>query len=385
MKIEKIIKDLEECQLDTIDLVASDSWPSIKVRKALSSSLVGVYAEGYPGKRYYAGFNCHGKNMIDELESTVQNLAKKAFKTNYHINVQAHSGAEANFVAFNALMKPGDKLMGMKLSHGGHLTHGHPINLSGKRYKTLQYGVNKKGLIDYGELEKLALEYKPKVIISGASAYSRYIDFKKITKIAKKVGAYHMADIAHIAGLVAAKLHPSPFDADVDVITMTTHKTLQGPRGALIFCKPELAKQIDRSIFPESQGGPHLHTIAAIGVMLEEILNSKFSKFMKQVKSNAELLACELKDKYGFKIVTGGTDNHLILVDLRNKGVNGKEAEDILSKNGIRSNKNTIPDDSSPMNPSGIRFGTTVITARGFKEVKIKKLAKQIASVLEAK
>jgi len=382
MKIEKIIKNLEVSQINTVDLVASDSWPSAKVRKALSSKLVGVYAEGYPNKRYYAGFEYMGKNMIDELEKTVQELARKAFNTNYHVNVQAHSGSEANFIVYNALMSPNDKMMGMKLSHGGHLTHGHPKNRSGQEYKVLQYGVGENDHIDYKELEKLALKYKPKVIVSGASAYPRAIDFKKISKIAKKISAYHVADIAHIAGLVVAGLHASPFDAGVDVITMTTHKTLNGPRGSLIFCKPELADKIDRSLFPESQGGPHLHTIASMGLMLEEVLAPKFSEFMTQVCLNAETLAHELKGKYGFKIVSGGTDNHLVLVDLTDKGLNGKEAEELLSKNGIRANKNTIPGDLSPLKPSGIRFGTTVVTARRYKEKEMRSLAKKIAKIL---
>ena len=382
MKIEKIIKDLEASQAKTIDLVASDSWPSAKVRKALSSPLVGVYAEGYPGKRYYAGFNHNGKDMIDELEKAVQELARRAFNTNYHVNVQAHSGSEANFIAYNALMSPGDRMMGMKLSHGGHLTHGHPRNRSGQEYKVLQYGVDENGLIDYAVLEKLARKHKPKVIVSGASAYPRVIDFRKVSRITKAVGAYHVADIAHIAGLVATGYHPSPFETGVDVVTMTTHKTLNGPRGALIFCKPELADKIDRSLFPESQGGPHLHTIASIGLMLQEVLSPEFSRFMAQVKSNAETLANELRQEYGFEIVSGGTDNHLVLVDLRNKGINGKEAEDLLSRNGIRANKNTIPEDTSPLKPSGIRFGTTVITRRGYKESGVKKLAKKIAKIL---
>ncbi len=383
MKIEKIIKDLEASQANTIDLVASDCWPSTKVRKALSSPLVGVYAEGYPGKRYYAGFNHNGKDMIDELEKAVQGLARKAFSTNHHVNVQAHSGSEANFVVYNALMSSGDKMMGMKLSHGGHLTHGHPRNRSGQEYEVLQYGVDKNDIIDYVELEKLARKHKPKVIVSGASAYPRVINFGKISRIAQAVGAYHVADISHIAGLVATGYHPSPFKAGVDVITMTTHKTLNGPRGALIFCKPELADKIDRSLFPESQGGPHLHTIASIGLMLQEVLEPNYSKLMGQVKSNAETLARELKQKYGFEIMTEGTDNHLVLVDLRNKGINGKEAEDLLSKNGIRANKNTIPEDTSPLKPSGIRFGTTVITRRGYKEPEVKKLAKKIAKILD--
>ena len=382
MKIEKIIKYLEVSQANTTDLVASDSWPSLKVRKALSSRLVGVYAEGYPNKRYYAGFEYMGKNMIDELEKAVQELARKAFNTNYHVNVQAHSGSEANFIVYNALMSPNDKMMGMKLSHGGHLTHGHSKNRSGQEYKVLQYGVGENNRIDYKELEKLALGYKPRVIVSGASAYPRTIDFKKISKIAKKVGAYHVADIAHIAGLVAVGLHVSPFSAGVDVVTMTTHKTLNGPRGALIFCKPGLADKIDRSLFPESQGGPHLHTIASIGLMLEEVLDPKFSKFMAQVCSNAKVLAYELKHKYDFKIVSDGTDNHLVLVDLTGKGLNGKEAEELLSENGIRANKNTIPGDVSPLKPSGIRFGTTVVTARRYKEKEMRNLAKKIAKIL---
>jgi glycine hydroxymethyltransferase len=382
MKIEKIIEDLETAQANTIDLVASDSWPSAKVRKALSSPLVGVYAEGYPGKRYYAGFNFMGKNMVDELEKAVQKLAQRAFSTKYHVNVQAHSGSEANFIVYNALMSPNDKMMGMKLSHGGHLTHGHPKNRSGQEYRVLQYGVNEKGIIDYKELEKLAVKYKPKVIVSGASAYPRDIDFARISSISKRVGAYHVADIAHTAGLVATGYCPSPFEADVDVVTMTTHKTLSGPRGALIFCKPELAKKIDRSVFPESQGGPHLHTIASIGLMLREVLKPKFHHFMAQVQANAMTLAYELK-KYGFDIVSGTTDNHLVLIDLRNvKGMNGEKAEKLLSKKGIRANKNTVPGDTSPLRPSGIRFGTTVVTARRYKEAGMKKLAKRIAETL---
>jgi glycine hydroxymethyltransferase len=326
-----------------------------------------------------------GKNMIDELESTVQELAQRVFRTGHHVNVQAHSGSEANFIIYNALMERGDILMGMKLSHGGHLTHGHPINRSGKEYEVVQYGVDKDGLIDYKEVRKLARGHRPKVIVCGASAYSRKIDFGKFKRIAKEVGAYLVADVSHIAGHIAVGLHPSPFDADADVVMMTTHKTLQGPRGAIIFCKSELAKKIDRSVFPESQGGPHLHTIAAMGIMLQEILRPQFSRFMYQINLNAHTLAQELKNKYGFEIVTGGTDNHLVLVDLRNKGITGAEAETLLSKHGIRVNKNTIPDDKSPREPSGIRLGTTVVTAKKYKEARMRKIAKQIAEILTKK
>jgi len=379
MKISELIQLEEKRQNGSVNLIASENYVSENVKNALASDFTNKYAEGYPGKRYYGG-----NSVVDELESEVINLAQKLFKTDYHVNVQAYSGSIANLAVYYALLEPGDTFMGLELSHGGHLTHGHPVTFSGHLYKRVTYHLNKDTeLLDYEEIERLAEENKPKMIISGASAYSRTIDFERISKIAEKVGALHLADISHISGLVATGLHPSPF-GNADVIMTTTHKILRGPRGALLFCKPEIASKIDKAIFPGLQGGPHMNTIAGIGVCLEEALSMSYTTYCQMVIENSKTLAEELK-KAGLKIVSGGTDNHLFLVDLRPLGITGQAAQDKLEAAGITVNKNSIPfDDASPQNPSGIRIGTPAITTKGMKSSDMSELAKKIATVLKS-
>lgn len=379
MSIKLLIKKELARQKKVINLIPSENYPSKDVLAVLGSQLTSKYAEGYPGKRYYGG-----NKIIDEIELETQNLGRKVFglSKNWHVNVQPYSGSPANIAVYLALMKQGDVLMGMQLTSGGHLTHGHKVNFSGTFYKAVQYGVNKKGLIDYKEMKRLAKKHKPKIIVSGSTAYSRKIDFKKIGQIAKSVGAYHLADISHIAGLVAAGLHQSPFPCS-DIVTTTTHKTLRGPRGAVIFSKnKDVALKIDKMIFPGIQGGPHMNTIAAIGICFEEALKPDFKKYQRQVVKNAKVLADELK-KQGFNLVSGGTDNHLILVDLKNKSISGREAQDRLEKAGIIANRNTVPGDVSPFNPSGLRLGTPAMTTRGMKEKDMIKIAKRIGEILK--
>ena len=329
--------------------------------EALGSPLTNKYSEGYPGKRYYPG-----NFYYDEIEKLAWERALKAFglsAKNWSVNVQPYSGSPANLAVYLALMKPCEVLMGMNLASGGHLTHGHSASFSGKLFKSIQYGVNlETGLLNYTEIEKLAEKHRPKIIISGFTAYPRKIDFKRIGGIAKKVGAYHLADISHIAGLISAKLHPAPFSC-ADVVMTTTHKTLAGPRGAVIFSRKELAEKIDKSVFPGLQGGPHNNAIAAIALAFGEVLKPKFKNEQKQAVKNAEVLAEELK-KYGFDLITGGTDNHLLLMDLKNIGIDGLEAERKLEKAGIIANRNSIAGDASPFKPSGLRLGTPAITAR---------------------
>lgn len=367
-------------QKKVINLIPSENYPSKDVLAALGSQLTSKYAEGYPGKRYYGG-----NKIIDEIELYTQNLAKKVFNLsqNWLVNVQPYSGSPANIAVYLALLEPGDTFLGMKLTHGGHLTSGHKVNFSGKFYNVVQYGINEKdGKIDYGEIENLAKKIKPKIIISGSTAYPRKIDFKKIGQIAKSAGAYHLADISHIAGLVATKLHQSPFPY-ADIVTTTTHKTLRGPRGAVIFSKnKEIGDKIDRTVFPGFQGGPHLNVIAAMGVAFEEALKPDFRNYIKQVVLNAKVLSQELK-KHGFSLVSGGTDNHMILIDLKNKGISGMEAQERLEKAGIIANRNTVPGDESPFKPSGIRLGTPAQTTRGAKEKDMVKIAKKISSILK--
>ncbi len=359
-----------------IELIASENIVSKAVLLAAGSVLTNKYAEGYPGKRYYGGCHC-----VDEIEEIARERAKKLFGAE-HANVQPHSGANANLAVFFALTNPGDTVMGMNLSQGGHLSHGSPVNISGKYWNIVPYGVDDETeVIDYGKMREIALECKPKLIVVGASAYSRIIDFARCREIADEVGAYLMVDMAHIAGLVAAGVHPSPVPY-ADVVTTTTHKTLRGPRGGMILCKEELAKQIDKSVFPGTQGGPLMHVIAAKAVALGEALSDDFKAYGEQVVKNAAVL-CDALIKEGIDIVSGGTDNHLMLLDLRKYGISGKELEKRLDEVHITANKNTIPNDpASPFVTSGLRIGTAAITTRGFKEDEMLLIAKWIKEVI---
>lgn len=364
-------------QRNKIELIASENFASKAVMEAMGSYMTNKYAEGYPGNRYYGG--CE---FVDVVENLAIERAKKIFGAE-HINVQPHSGAQANMAVYQAMLVPGDTVLGLNLAHGGHLTHGSKVNSSGKLYNFIPYGVKEDtGIIDYDEVERLALENKPKMIVTGASAYPRIIDFKRFREIANKVGAYLMVDMAHIAGLVGAGLHPNPVEY-ADFVTTTTHKTLRGPRGGMILCKEEYAKQIDKAVFPGIQGGPLMHIIAAKAVCFKEALTPEFKKYQEQVVHNANVLAEELK-KYGFKLVSDGTDNHLILIDLRNKNITGKELEVRLDEVGITVNKNAIPfDPQKPSITSGIRIGTPAVTTRGFKEGEMKKIANLINETVE--
>lgn len=374
---EAIDKELNR-QRTKLELIASENIVSKAVLEAQGSVLTNKYAEGYPGKRYYGG--CE---FVDVVEQLAIDRAKKLFGAAY-ANVQPHSGAQANMAVFFALLQPGDTVMGMNLTDGGHLTHGSPVNMSGKYFHIVPYGVRKEDeRIDYDELERIAKDCQPKLIVAGASAYARVIDFERMAKIAHGVGAYLMVDIAHIAGLVAAGLHPSPVPY-ADVVTTTTHKTLRGPRGGMILCKDaEFGKQFNKAIFPGIQGGPLMHVIAAKAVALGEALKPSFKEYAKQVVKNAAVLADELT-KDGFRIVTGGTDNHLMLVDLTSKHLTGKEAQNLLDEVNITVNKNTIPfEPLSPFVTSGIRLGSPALTTRGFKEADMKEVADIIALVLD--
>ncbi len=361
-----------ERQQHNIELIASENIVSKAVLLAAGTVLTNKYAEGYPDHRYYGGCQC-----VDVMENIARERAKKLFGAE-HANVQPHSGANANLAVFFALVKPGDTVMGLNLAHGGHLSHGSPVNISGKYFNIVPYSVNDDTeMLDYDEIRRIANECKPKLIIAGASAYSRIIDFKKISEIAKEVGAYFMVDMAHIAGLVAAGLHPSPVPY-ADVVTTTTHKTLRGPRGGLILCKEELAKIIDKGVFPGTQGGPLEHIIAAKAVAFGEAMTDEFKQYQKQIVVNAKCLADEMSD-LGFRIVSGGTDNHLFLVDLRPFNITGKEMQARLDEVHITANKNAIPNDpESPFVTSGIRIGTPAVTTRGFKEPEMKLIAKWI-------
>ncbi len=358
-------------QNEKIELIASENFASKAVMEAMGSVFTNKYAEGYPGKRYYGG--CQN---VDVAENLARDRAKEIFGAE-HANVQPHSGAQANMSVYFTVLNPGDTILGMNLSHGGHLTHGSPVNFSGKMYNIVPYGVNENGYIDYDEVEKIALECKPKIIVAGASAYPRTIDFKRFREIADKVSAYLMVDMAHIAGLVAAGLHPSPVPY-ADFVTTTTHKTLRGPRGGMILCKEKYAKDLDKSVFPGVQGGPLMHVIAGKAVCFKEALTPEFKEYQNQIVKNAKVLAKELMNR-GFKLVSGGTDNHLMLVDLTNKGVTGKDAEAMLDEVGITVNKNTIPfDKQKPNIASGIRIGTPAMTTRGMKEEEMKTIAELI-------
>ena len=377
-EIQKAIDQELSRQREKLEMIASENIVSTAVMQAQGSILTNKYAEGYPGKRYYGG--CE---YVDIVEQLAIDRAKKLFGAEY-ANVQPHSGAQANTAVYFALLEPGDTILGMNLTDGGHLTHGSPVNISGKYFKIIPYGVDKETeRIDYDELERLAKEHQPKLIVGGASAYSRVIDFERMAQIAKSVGAYFMVDMAHIAGLVAAGLHPSPVPY-ADVVTTTTHKTLRGPRGGLILCRDaEFGKQFNKAIFPGIQGGPLMHVIAAKAVAFKEALSDEFKVYQQQVLDNAKALADELVKK-GFRIVSSGTDNHLMLVDLRSKNITGKEAQFLLNEIGITANRNTIPfEPLSPFVTSGIRLGTPALTTRGLKEEDIREVADIIADVIE--
>lgn len=375
---EAIAKEMER-QNSHIELIASENWVSDAVLEAMGSPLTNKYAEGYPGKRYYGGCDC-----VDVVEDLARERAKELFGCDY-ANVQPHSGAQANLAVFFAMVEPGDKVMGMNLDHGGHLSHGSPVNFSGKYFDVTPYGVNDDGVIDYDEVRRIALEVKPKLIVAGASAYARIIDFKKFREIADEVGAYLMVDMAHIAGLVAAGVHPSPIPY-ADVVTTTTHKTLRGPRGGMILCNQAAADKFNfnKAIFPGTQGGPLMHVIAAKAVAFKEALQPEFKAYQEQIVKNAQAL-CNGLLKRGVKIVSGGTDNHLMLVDLTNTELSGKELEKRMDRAHITCNKNTIPNDPrSPFVTSGVRLGTPAVTTRGMVEEDMDVIAEAIALVIES-
>jgi glycine hydroxymethyltransferase len=366
-ELYKLIKEETNRQENEIELIASENYASKAVLQALSSSFNNKYSEGYPGKRYYGG-----NVVVDKVENLAIKRLKKIFKAD-HANVQALSGSPANLAVYMAFLNPGDKVLGLKLDHGGHLSHGNKINFSGRLYNFIQYEVENDGYIDMKKVRAIALKEKPKMIVAGYSAYSREINWKEFKKIADEVRAYTFADISHTAGLIAAGIlnNPVPY---FDVVSSTTHKTLRGPRGAFILCKEKYAKQIDRSIFPGVQGGPHVQSIAAKAVAFKEVDSIKFKKYAKQVVNNAKFMANEFK-KLDYKILSNGTDNHLFVIDLRNKNISGLEAEQIFEKIGISISRSTIPNDPAPpFKPSGIRIGTPAITTRGFKEKEIKKV-----------
>lgn len=368
-----------ERQNSHIELIASENWVSPAVMEAMGSILTNKYAEGYPGKRYYGGCQC-----VDVVEDLARERAKKLFGCEY-VNVQPHSGAQANMAVMFAMLEPGDKIMGMNLDHGGHLTHGSPVNMSGKYFDVAHYGVNEDGVIDYDEVLRIAKEHQPKLIVAGASAYARTIDFKRFREIADEVGAYLMVDIAHIAGLVATGLHPSPIPY-AHVTTTTTHKTLRGPRGGMIMCSEEMNKKFNfnKAVFPGIQGGPLMHVIAGKAVCFKEALQPEYKTYMEQVVRNAKALCNGLKSR-GVKIVSGDTDNHLMLVDLSGTDISGKELEKRLDDAHVTANKNTIPNDPrSPFVTSGVRLGTPAVTTRGMKEEDMDKIAEIIAMVIES-
>ena len=382
-KEDKEIYDLMKKELKRqekgIELIASENFVSRAVMEAMGSHLTNKYAEGYPGKRYYGGCG-----IVDKVEEIARQRAKELFGAE-HVNVQPHSGSQANMAVYFTILKPGDTVLGMDLSNGGHLTHGSPVNFSGKLFNFVSYGVDENTeTIDYNNVRELALKHKPKLIVAGASAYSRIIDFKKFKEICDEVNAYFMVDMAHIAGLVATGAHPSPVPY-ADFVTSTTHKTLRGPRGGLILCKEKYAKELDKNIFPGMQGGPLMHIIAAKAVCFKEALDSSFKTYIDNVVLNCNVLGEELV-KYGFKLVSNGTDNHLILVNLSNKNITGKEAENLLDSIGITVNKNTVPNEKrSPFVTSGIRIGTAAVTTRGFDVEAMKEIANIINEAIENK
>ena len=378
-RIFNLIKKEEERQKTTINLIASENYAHPAVLEAMGSVLTDKYAEGYPGKRYYAG--CES---VDEVELLAQERCKQLFNVE-HANVQPHAGSQANLAAYFSILEPGDTIMGMSLLEGGHLTHGHKVNFSGKLFNSVQYGVSREtDLLDYQEIERIAEQHKPKLIIAGASAYSRTIDFGEFSRIAKNVGAYLLTDIAHIAGLVATGLHPSP-SKYADFITSTTHKTLRGPRGGLIMCKDEFAANVDRWVMPGTQGGPFMHSIAAKAVCFGLALQPEFKTYQKQVIHNAKAMAQRFKE-LGYNIVSGGTDNHLFIVDLRNKAMTGKEAEEVLDSVGITLTRSCIPfDPEKPWITSGVRIGTPAITSAGATETDVTKIVEFIDDALKNK
>lgn len=373
------VKEELNRQRNTLEMIASENFTSLAVLDAQGSVLTNKYAEGYPAKRYYGG--CI---FVDEVENIARQRALDIFGAD-HVNVQPHSGSQANMAVYMAILKPGDTVLGMNLAHGGHLTHGSWVNFSGILYRFISYGVHPDTeRINYDELEKLAVEYKPKLIVAGASAYPRFIDFERLGKISGQIGAYLMVDMAHIAGLVAASVHPSPIPY-ADFVTTTTHKTLRGPRGGMIFCRKDFAGTIDKAVFPGTQGGPLLHVIAGKAVALKEAQSEDFKVYQRQTVKNAAALAVSLKEK-GFRLVSDGTDNHLILIDVRNQGITGKEAEKYLDQVGITVNKNAIPfDPEKPNTTSGIRIGTPSCTTRGMKEKEMSVIAKLICRTFESK
>lgn len=377
-EIAQAIVDEQNRQNSHIELIASENWVSNAVMAAMGSPLTNKYAEGYPGKRYYGGCEC-----VDVVENLARERAKKLFGCDY-ANVQPHSGAQANMAVFFAMLEPGDTYMGMNLDHGGHLSHGSPVNMSGKYFKCVPYGVNDEGFIDYDKVRETALACRPKMIIAGASAYARTIDFKKFREIADEAGAALMVDMAHIAGLVAAGVHPSPIPY-ADVVTTTTHKTLRGPRGGLILCNQEAADKynFNKAIFPGTQGGPLMHVIAAKAICFKEALEPAFQEYQRQIVDNAQALCKGLMDR-GVDIVSGGTDNHLMLVDLSKKGLTGKAIEKLLDEAHITANKNTIPNDpQKPFVTSGIRLGTPAVTSRGMKCEEMDRIAEAITLVID--
>lgn len=377
-EIAQAITDEMKRQNSHIELIASENWVSKAVMAAMGSPLTNKYAEGYPSKRYYGGCQC-----VDVVENLARDRAKELFGCDY-VNVQPHSGAQANLAVYFAMLEPGDKILGMNLDHGGHLTHGSPVNLSGKYFKSTFYGVNDEGVIDYDVVRQRAIEEKPKLIVAGASAYARIIDFKKFREIADEIGAYLMVDMAHIAGLVAAGLHPSPIPY-ADVVTTTTHKTLRGPRGGMILWNEKANEKFnfDKAIFPGTQGGPLEHVIAGKAVCFKEALQPEFKAYQKQILANAQALANALLDR-GVNLVSGGTDNHLMLVDLRDENVTGKDLEKRLDSAHITCNKNAIPNDPrSPFLTSGVRLGTPAVTTRGMKEEDMEVIAEAISLVIK--
>jgi glycine hydroxymethyltransferase len=376
-KIYNAIQGELKRQQEGMELIASENYVSPAVLEALGSVFTNKYSEGLPGKRYYGG-----QTYTDVVESLAIERAKKLFGAE-HVNVQPLSGAPANMIVYSAILQPGDTVLGMDLSHGGHLTHGHPVTLSAKIYRFVRYKTDATGKIDYNDLEEMALKEKPKLILAGFSAYTRQLDYKKFQEIAEEVGAITMFDIAHIAGLIAGKAIPNPVPY-FDIVTTTTHKTLRGPRGGMIMCKEKYASVIDKAVFPGFQGGPHMNNITALAVALGEALKPSYKVYAKQIIKNAKVLEQELK-KYSFKLMFGGTDNHMVLVDVfSSKGVTGKEAEKALDKIGITINKNMIPDDPrKPMDPSGVRIGVPAITTRGMKEKEVKIIAGWINKAIE--
>ncbi len=374
-EVYEAIQKERDREHEKILLIASENYVSRAVLEAQGSIFTNKYAEGYPSRRYYGG--CE---FADIVENLAIERATKIFGAE-HVNVQPHSGSQANMAVYFSVLKPGDTILGMRLNHGGHLSHGASVNFSGNIYKSVSYGVNKDGYIDYEEVKRLASEHKPRIIVVGASAYSRIIDFKAFSDIAKEVGAYLLADIAHIAGLVAAGVHPSPVPY-ADFVTTTNHKTLRGPRGGMIMCRAEFAKAVDKMIFPGIQGGPLVHVIAAKAVALKEAMGEDFRSYQQRVVENAKTLAAELINR-GFSIISGGTDNHLMLIDLTNKNITGKEADEALDKAGITVNKNAIPyDERPPAVTSGIRLGTPCITTRGMGKAEMVEIADLISSVI---